>query len=140
MSDNKGAVKRYLGDISSALTCSRSMKKVFMREFRPEVEEFAAGRENLTVEALCARFGSPEEVADGFAERDDYKALLKKAKKRTVILAVVAVLAAVACAFAVYFAVKAYKHASGHYYVSEAYEEGESYETHEVFPIKKESD
>ena len=105
-----------------------------MREFRPEVEEFAADRENLTVEALCARFGSPEEVADGFAERDDYKALLKKAKKRTVILAVVAVLAAVACAFAVYFAVKAYKHASGHYYVyaSTPYSEGETYETYEV--------
>ena len=120
MSDNKGAVKLYLGDISSALTCSRSMKKVFMREFRPEVEEFAAGRENLTVEALCARFGSPEDVADGFAERDDYKALLKKAKKRTVILAVIIVLLLVVLSFSIWFALEMHELAGHHIVVSNA--------------------
>lgn len=89
MNDVGSVVNSYLGEVRSALTCSRGVKRVFLKELRPEVEEFAEGKENLTVEALSARFGTPEEIEEGFTTRDDYKALLKKAKRRTVILTVV---------------------------------------------------
>ena len=102
MSDNSKVINRYLAEVSDCLKCPRSVRKVFLRELRLQVKDFAANKENLSVEALCSQFGSPEEISNGFVTRDDYQILLRKAKRRTVILAVVA---AVAVAIAIFTAV-----------------------------------
>lgn len=110
MADNRSAVKSYLGKVRSTLNCRRSVKKVFLSELRPEVAEFAKGKENLTEEALCAQFGSPEEIAQGFTTRDDYRSLLRRAKKRNVILSVIAGVLTLITAFSIYAAVHLVHH------------------------------
>ena len=80
--ESKHAIKQYLKEVQKKLTCPLSVKSVFLGELKSNLLEYAEGKENITAEALCANFGDPKEIVDGFLERSDYQELLKKAKKK----------------------------------------------------------
>lgn len=82
----KKTVKLYLAQVSAALTgCSWSIKKVFAHELRSQIKESFAEKE-ITYDALCAAFGTPDEIAAGFFDREEYDKLLKKSRRVNLIL------------------------------------------------------
>ena len=99
-------IKSYLKDVSSKLTCPRSVRSVFISELKNEIEDLIKEKRDLTYEMLCERYGSPDEIANGFYDRSDYSRLLQKAKKkakRWKILCIIAViLLALAIGYLVY--------------------------------------
>lgn len=87
----KKTVKKYLYKVTSALTgCSWSLKKVFEAELKTQIKEHFESRE-ITYEALISAFGTPEEIAAGFYDRQEHEELLKKAKKLNIVLSVLSV-------------------------------------------------
>ena len=93
---DKKTVKLYLSQITDALKgCSWSLKKVFANELRSQIKENFAEKE-ITYDSLCAAFGTPDEIAAGFFDREEYDKLLKRSRRLNLILAVsVVVLVAV---------------------------------------------
>ena len=87
----KKTVKKYLSEVTNALTgCSWSLKKVFEAELKTQIKEHFESRE-ITYGALISTFGTPEEIAAGFYDRQEYEKLLKKAKKLNIVLGVLSV-------------------------------------------------
>ena len=87
----KKTVKEYLNKVTSALTgCSWSLKKVFEAELKTQIKEHFESKE-ITYEALISAFGTPEEIAAGFYDRQEHEKLLKKAKKLNAVLIVLSV-------------------------------------------------
>ncbi len=80
---NRKTVKQYLKLVSKRLSVPKALKTAFIHDFRESVASFAAEHEDVTVEDLFHEFGTPNELAHGFASRKDYEALLEKAKKVT---------------------------------------------------------
>ena len=93
---DKKTVKLYLAQITDALKgCSWSLKKVFANELRSQIKESFAEKE-ITYDSLCVAFGTPDEIAAGFFDREEYDKLLKRSRRLNLILAVsVVVLVAV---------------------------------------------
>ena len=84
----KKTVKLYLAQITDALKgCSWSLKKVFANELRSQIKESFAEKE-ITYDSLCAAFGTPDEIAAGFFDREEYDKLLKRSRRLNLILAV----------------------------------------------------
>lgn len=96
----KKTIKEYLSQTTNALSCSWSVKKVFAAELKSQIKEKFESKE-ITFDALCAAFGTPEEIAAGFYDREEYDKLIKKSKKLNVILAVSVVVLVVALVFSV---------------------------------------
>lgn len=85
---DKKTVKLYLSRITDELTgCSWSIKKVFANDMRSKITDRFEEKE-ISYDSLCAEFGTPEEIAASFYDRDDYSALLKKSKLVNLILTV----------------------------------------------------
>ena len=96
----KKTIKEYLSQTTNALSCSWSVKKVFAAELKSQIKEHFESKE-ITFDALCAAFGTPEEIAAGFYDREEYDKLIKKSKKLNVILAVSVVVLVIALVFSV---------------------------------------
>lgn len=87
----KKTVKEYLSKVTSVLTgCSWSLKKVFAAELKSQIKEHFKSKE-ISYEALISAFGTPEEIAAGFYDRQEHEVLLKKAKKFNAVLIVLSV-------------------------------------------------
>lgn len=85
---DKKTVKLYLAQITDALKgCSWSLKKVFANELRSQIKESFAEKE-ITYDSLCTAFGTPDEIAAGFYDREEYDKLLKRSRRLNLILAV----------------------------------------------------
>ena len=85
---DKKTVKLYLSRITDELTgCSWSIKKVFANDMRSKITDRFEEKE-ISYDSLCAEFGTPEEIAASFYDRDDYSALLKKSKRLNIVLVV----------------------------------------------------
>lgn len=102
---DKKTVKLYLSRVTDELTgCSWSIKKVFANDMRNKITDRFEGKE-ISYDSLCAEFGTPEEIAASFYDRDDYSALLKKSKLVNLILTVsVVVLIAIITLLSFYIA------------------------------------
>ena len=88
---DKKTVKLYLSQITDALKgCSWSLKKVFANELRSEIKESFA-ENDITYDSLCAAFGTPEEIAAGFYDREEYGKLLKRSRRINIILIILIV-------------------------------------------------
>lgn len=75
-------IKQYLKEVSATLSCPKGVKSVFLRQLKSDILAFADNSTVITVDELYRQFGTPEEIAAGFFDRDDYSAMLKKAKRR----------------------------------------------------------
>lgn len=117
---NAKVVKEYLNLITQNMRCSRLVSLTFRKAFEEEIKEYAEGSESITIEALYEKFGTPEQIAEGFTSRDDYEELLKAAQKKKRIFAVCFVVAAVMCAFLIGLFILFVIKSGGKIYVSDA--------------------
>ena len=101
-------IKIYLKDVSSKLTCPRSVRSVFISELKNEIEDLIKEKRDLTYEMLCERYGSPDEIANGFYDRSDYSKLLQKAKKRAKRWKILCIIAAILLVLAIGLIIYAY--------------------------------
>ena len=91
----KKTVKEYLNKVTSALSCSWSLKKVFASELKSQIKEHFASEE-ITYDKLCTALGTPEKISAGFYDRQEYEKLLKKAKKLNRILVLLSLVLVIA--------------------------------------------
>lgn len=64
---NKPA-RAYLRAVRRALRCPGRQGKQLLRQLSEDIEEYCEEHPDATEEALCRRFGAPEDVAADFAE------------------------------------------------------------------------
>ena len=115
----KKVIRRYLKELTSELTCSRSMKCAFAGQMKNELLQFAKEHEDISVEDLYREFGTPEEVSGGFYDRKDYEKLLKKTKRIATIWKIIGiVLFILFIIFVIYFA-GIINSSNGTYYITE---------------------
>lgn len=85
------AIKKYLKSVQRQLPCSYLVKKAIIKELRQTISEDYENQ-NVTLEELTNKYGTPEEIAEGFQCAD----ISKRLHKRVVIMR-----AAIACAVAI---------------------------------------
>ena len=78
--NQKTIIRNYLKNVSEKLVCPKSLKTAFLSDLKERIQLFQSTDRELTLEALSEEFGSPEEIAAGFFNREDYEELLQKAK------------------------------------------------------------
>ena len=82
MNHEKQVIRQYLKEVRSELDCSMSIKSVFLKDLKEEIDFSRTQGLTITGESLRAEFGTPEEISASFYNRNDYKELLAKAKKK----------------------------------------------------------
>lgn len=82
--DKNTIIRRYLSEVGDKLSCPKPLKTTFLGELREGIDSFRSPGREVTMEALCEEFGSPEEIANGFFNREDYEELLRKTKARVI--------------------------------------------------------
>lgn len=60
--------ERYLRAVRKALHCPGRQGKRLLRQMSEDIEEYCEEHPDATEEALCRRFGTPEDVAADFVE------------------------------------------------------------------------
>lgn len=78
-------ISLYLKEIASALICPKSLKSVFLSELRGDIETYTTSVSTVTEDDLYKEFGTPDEISNGFLDRNNYDDLLKKAKRKAFI-------------------------------------------------------
>lgn len=89
-------ISAYCNDIKKMLICKRSLKYVFMADFRSRIEDFieTKGSEKISMEDIICQFGTPDVIVQSFYDMEDIKDFRKKARKHIIykILAITAIL------------------------------------------------
>ena len=93
--NNKKIIKKYLNNVSESLSVQKTIKITFLRELKESIKSFVSDRKDISMEDLCQIFGSPDDISNGFANREDYEALLKKAKKVALCWAIIGIICAI---------------------------------------------
>lgn len=76
-------IKKYCSEIKKLLTCSGSVKLAFISELKTGIYEYIEEHPNeeITINNIKNRFGTPKDIASSFASADDIQHLHKKAKR-----------------------------------------------------------
>lgn len=114
-------IRRYLSEVGDKLSCPKPLKTTFLGELRERINVFRSPDREVTMEALCEEFGSPEEIADGFFNREDYEELLRKTKTRAVRWKIVSALVTVVLLVTIVFLVAVIRDSAGTYTVTNPY-------------------
>ncbi|MCH5341155.1 MAG: hypothetical protein J1E01_06795 [Acetatifactor sp.] len=114
-------IRRYLSEVGDKLSCPKPLKTTFLGELRERIDSFQSLDGEVTMEALCEEFGSPEEIADGFFNREDYEELLRKTKTRVVRWRIVSALVTVILLVAIVFIVSVIQESAGTFTVTNPY-------------------
>ena len=132
------SAERYIGTVEANLLCGKAQKKRILEGVRADIYGYFEGRDDeITIEMIVDRFGSPEELASSFTKNIDGAELKSKLNKKkiAIIATVIGVIIAVA---AIIIGVRCYKrweffsHPDGYIsetpvYVFETDEEAEAY-------------
>lgn len=76
-------IKKYCSEVKKLLACSGSIKLAFISELKNRIYEYIEEHpdDEITINDIENRFGTPESVASSFASAEDMQRLNKKAKK-----------------------------------------------------------
>lgn len=76
-------IKKYCSEVKKLLTCPGSIKLAFISELKNRIYEYIEERPNeeITINDIENRFGTPKDIAESFASTEDMQRLNKKAKK-----------------------------------------------------------
>lgn len=91
-------LKQYYRSIEKKLPAG-SHKKRFMQELKASVGDWLEQNPNADLNAVQARFGTPERIAADYAGEMDTQEIIKKCKLRKWIISIVAGATALALAF-----------------------------------------
>lgn len=119
--NDKVIIRRYLSEVGNKLSCPKPLKTTFLSELRERIDFYRSPNREVTIEALYEEFGSPEEIADGFFNREDYEELLRKSKARVVRWKIVSALVTVILLVAVVYIVYIIREFNGTYIVTNPY-------------------
>lgn len=119
--NDKVIIRRYLSEVGNKLSCPKPLKTTFLSKLRERIDFYRSPNREVTIEALYEEFGSPEEIADGFFNREDYEELLRKSKARVVRWKIVSALVTVILLVAVVYIVYIIREFNGTYIVTNPY-------------------
>lgn len=76
-------IKKYCSEVKKLLTCPGSIKLAFISELKARIYEYIEEHpdEEITINDVENRFGTPKDIAESFASTEDMQRLNKKAKK-----------------------------------------------------------
>ena len=119
---NKNMInRRYLSEVSDMLICSKPLKTTFLGELGERIDFFSSPEREVTMEALYQEFGTPEEIANGFFNREDYEELLRKTKTRVIRWKIISALITVILVVAIVFIVSVIREFAGTITVTNPY-------------------
>ena len=99
MSGNESIVTTYLNEVSANIAYGRATKKQILKGLRGMVEDYMAESPDCELADLYAEFGEPASIAHALANKEEYRALVARGKRRTRTLIILcAVLGVVAVA------------------------------------------
>lgn len=107
---NKKIVRLYLKEISAKLNCGRAMKLVVLSEIKSDIEAYTSSGDSITINDLYNEIGTPDDIANSLFDRKDYDILLKKAKRKTFILTLVAIILVILLSVSIYGFVELLSH------------------------------
>ena len=73
----------YFKKIKKNLICSKSIKKIFIHDFKNRVDEYVDENPDVSIEDIISTFGTPNDIIKGFDNELEY--YKNKAKKRLII-------------------------------------------------------
>lgn len=76
-------IKKYCFEVKKLLACPGSIKLAFISELKNRIYEYIEERPNeeITINDIENRFGTPKDIASSFASAEDIHRLHKKAKR-----------------------------------------------------------
>lgn len=76
-------IKKYCFEVKKLLACPGSIKLAFISELKNRIYEYIEKRPNeeITINDIENRFGTPKDIASSFASAEDIHRLHKKAKR-----------------------------------------------------------
>lgn len=80
---NKKDLNKYYSSIKKNLSCSLNIKFIFIKELQERISDFLQDNPDSTMEIIIENFGTPEEIAKSFVDKDN-EYYRKKAKKRLI--------------------------------------------------------
>ncbi len=84
----KKIVNTYIKKIKPLLFCSTKTSRVFLSDFKTDIENFVEENNVSFVENIIEEFGTPESVARGFLSRADLNEIKKKVNFKKALLTV----------------------------------------------------
>lgn len=116
-------IEVYLKQIEHDLfTCPRKIRVAFLRDFRGNLNAYMEEHPQSSIQELRSVFGSPEEIAEGFLQSDEFDTTKKvvSSKKRIVRIVLIAVCTLVSAALILgtVYVIQTYRYAHG-YWVEE---------------------
>lgn len=122
---NNAMEETFLKEVSDNLVCSKNTKKFILKELRAIVYSFTQEHNDVNVEKLYEEFGDPKNFATEIVEKEEYKELVKKAKRKAwlwMAFSAIAVVLIIALIFMIAYIIK---RLGGHFTVSDV----ESFDT-----------
>lgn len=119
--NHKTIIRQYLSDVSDRLVCPKPLKVAFLGDMKENIRFFRSSGREITQEVLCKEFGSPEEIAAGFFNREDYEELLRKAKTRVIRWKIVSILVTFILLLTIIFTVSVIRDSAGTITVTNPY-------------------
>ncbi len=95
----KKIIKEYIKEVKQALHCPLTIKLSFIKDLKRQLKDYYSDAE-VTKEQLYLEFGSPEDIAAGFAGHNNIDKYKQQAKVYKILFILASVLAAVVAIFA----------------------------------------
>ncbi len=78
-------IKKYCSEVKKLLACPGGIKFAFISELKNRIYEYIEEHpdDEITINDIENRFGTPKDIASSFASAEDMQRLHKKAKKYT---------------------------------------------------------
>lgn len=103
-------VEQYLQNVESGLVCVDGKKKRILQQLSSDVADFAEQHSDaVSMDALEAEFGTPQEVAKACLSHEDVSVVKKQLEKKKIII--ISVLGAIAAVLIVFFSYLAFDNA-----------------------------
>ena len=76
-------IKKYCSEVKKLLACPGDIKFAFISELKNRIYEYIEEHpdDEITINDVENRFGTPKDIAESFASTEDMQRLNKKAKK-----------------------------------------------------------
>lgn len=76
-------LKKYFKEIKKKLNCKSYLKQGFIAQFKENLNEYieSNNEEDLTMEIIYKRFGTPDEIANSFDDIEDLSKIREKRKR-----------------------------------------------------------
>ena len=115
--ETEKTLKKYCTAVSAGLVCGRRRRKEIIGALRTDIRDYIGERESVSEAELADVFGTPEQIAAGFAADTDAAELKRRLGiKRAVVIALIVIV----CVYAVFAAVSLIDvHTEAHGYFEE---------------------